>query len=113
MEAELFFADPFVKGGWFVFALPERLFPWQTLYATYTGMNPASRHLTQLKALLYVEKAIQQRLAFIDAAHMAVDGQFTAQWENDPEPPSRTLARLTYDWEPLNSALSAELETAK
>ena len=104
MVPELFFADPFVKGGWFVFASPERLFPWRTLYATYTGMEPSSLHSSKLKALRWVEKEIQKRLA-----HKKEDcqnGQFyKAQWQNDPEPPSQTLARLTYDWEPLNAAL--------
>jgi hypothetical protein len=117
MTPELFFPDPFVKGGWFVFQLPGRLFQWQAAYITYKGMNPAARHSTQLKALHWVEKEIQERLAPHEEDYL--DGHFySSQWNNNPGVDDKlltdqeaananTLIRLTYDWEPLNRALEA------
>jgi hypothetical protein len=106
MVPEAFFPDPFVKGGWFLFRLSDRLFQWQSVHITTQGQEPASRHSSRLKALLWIEEEIQKRLAPKENDQWAVDGKaWTAQFETDPEPPSQTLKRLTYDWEPLNRAL--------
>lgn len=102
MEPEEFFPDPFVEGGWFVFRWTDRLFQWQTVKITTESIQPASRHATRLKALLWIEKEIQE--------HLAKEGDIVHETDIYPgkiiiPPNQRTLVRLTYDWEPLNAAL--------
>jgi hypothetical protein len=59
-------------------------------------------HSTKLKALRWIEKEIQTRLA--------KEGKIVEETEIYPgkliiPETQRTLIRLTYDWEPLNRAL--------
>lgn len=104
MEPELYFPDPFVGGGWFLFHMRDRLFSWQAVRITTKGQELAVRHSSRLKALLWIEKEIQRRLAPQKYDDKDISGTYP-----EDHPIQRTLARLTYDWEPLNAAL----ETAR
>jgi hypothetical protein len=99
MDPEEFFPDPFEKGGWFLFQTPERLLPWRTVHIT-REIEPSSLHFSKLKALRYIEKEIQKYLA--EEAHEPIT---ILTHDLTPDSTQRTLARLTYDWAPLNKAL--------